>query len=99
MGKIKLIVVFFFCFFKTIQANEIETYIILENCKSCHGQNYEGNRYFKSLKKTGRLMFELKMKEYKRSKKNSVMSIISRALGDDDIKKMADFIYSEKINK
>ena len=26
-----------------IFANDIEINVIIENCKSCHGQNYEGN--------------------------------------------------------
>ena len=44
-----LILLILFPFY--ISANDIQIDVIMENCKSCHGQNYEGNKYIKSLKR------------------------------------------------
>ena len=79
-----------------IFANDIEINVIIENCKSCHGQNYEGNNYIKSLKTLEKEEFISKMIKYINSNNNHVMSRISKVLNKKDILKMADEIY-EKI--
>ena len=79
-----------------IFANDIEINVIIENCKSCHGQNYEGNNYIKSLKILEKEEFISKMINYKISNNNHVMSRISKVLNKKDIIKMAEEIY-EKI--
>ena len=78
-----------------IFANDIEINIIIENCKSCHGQNYEGNNYIKSLKTLEKEEFISKMIKYKNSKNNHVMSRISKVLNKRDISKMAEEIYEK----
>lgn len=79
-----------------IFANDIEINVIIENCKSCHGQNYEGNNYIKSLKTLEKEEFISKMIKYINSNNNHVMSRISKVLNKKDILKMAEEIY-EKI--
>ena len=79
-----------------IFSNDIEINVIIENCKSCHGQNYEGNKYIKSLKILEKEEFISKMINYKISNNNHVMSRISKVLNKKDIIKMAEEIY-EKI--
>ena len=78
-----------------IFADDIEINIIIENCKSCHGQNYEGNNYIKSLKTLEKEEFISKMIKYKNSKNNHVMSRISKVLNKRDISKMAEEIYEK----
>ena len=78
-----------------IFANDIGINTILENCKSCHGQNYEGNNYIKSLKTLEKEEFISKMIKYKNSKNNHVMSRISKVLNKRDISKMAEEIYEK----
>ena len=79
-----------------IFANDIEINVIIENCKSCHGQNYEGNNYIKSLKILEKEEFISKMIKYINSNNDHVMSRISKVLNKKDILKMAEEIY-EKI--
>ena len=79
-----------------IFANDIEINVIIENCKSCHGQNYEGNNYIKSLKKLEKEEFISKMIKYTNGNNDHVMSRISKVLNKKDILKMAEEIY-EKI--
>ena len=79
-----------------IFSNDIEINVIIENCKSCHGQNYEGNNYIKSLKILEKEEFISKMNKYVNSNNDHVMSRISKVLNNKDILKMADEIY-EKI--
>ena len=79
-----------------IFANDIEINVIIENCKSCHGQNYEGNNYIKSLKPLEKEEFISKMNKYIESNNDHVMSRISKVLNKKDILKMAEEIY-EKI--
>ena len=79
-----------------IFANDIEINVIIENCKSCHGQNYEGNKYIKSLKILEKEQFISKMINYKNNNDDHVMTRISKVLSKQDIIKMAEEIY-EKI--
>ena len=81
-----------FCFKYSI-SNEINPIVIEENCKSCHGKNYSGNKYIKSIKDLDRKTFIKKMKNYKKINDNSVMSRIVRVLSINDIEKIADIIY------
>ena len=79
-----------------IFAKDIETNVIIENCKSCHGQNYEGNKYIKSLKILEKEKFISKMINYINSSDDHVMTRISKVLNKQDIIKIAEEIY-EKI--
>lgn len=79
-----------------IFANDIEINVIIENCKSCHGQNYEGNKFIKSLKILEKEQFISKMINYKNNNDDHVMTRISKVLSKQDIIKMAEEIY-EKI--
>ena len=89
-----LILLILFPFY--IYANDIQIDVIIENCKSCHGQNYEGNKYIKSLKRLEKYEFISIMNEYLSSNDNHVMTRISKVLSKQDIIKMAEEIY-EKI--
>ena len=81
-----------FCFKYSI-LNEINPIIIEENCKSCHGKNYSGNKYIESIKDLDRKIFIQKMKNYKKINDNSVMSRIVRVLSINDIEEIAKIIY------
>ncbi len=81
-----------FCFKYSI-SNEINPIVIEQNCKSCHGKNYSGNKYIKSIKDLERETFIKKMKNYKQINDNSVMSRIVRVLSINDIEKIAEIIY------
>ena len=76
-------------------ANDIEINVIIENCKSCHGQNYEGNSYIKSLKTLEKKEFISKMIKYMNSNDDHVMTRISKVLNKTDITKMAEEIYDK----
>ena len=78
-----------------IFANDIEINVIIENCKSCHGQNYEGNKYIKSLKILEKEEFISKMIKYKNIDDGHVMTRISKVLNKEDIIKMAEEIYEK----
>ena len=78
-----------------IFANDIEINVIIENCKSCHGQNYEGNKYIKSLKRLEKEEFISIMNEYLSSNDDHVMTRISKVLNKKDIMKMAEKIYEK----
>ena len=78
-----------------IFANDIEINVIIENCKSCHGQNYEGNNYIKSLKTLEKEEFISKMIKYINSNNDHVMSRISKVLNKKDILKIAEEIYEK----
>ncbi len=78
-----------------IFANDIGINTILENCKSCHGQNYEGNNYIKSLKTLEKEEFISKMIIYVNSNDDHVMTRISKVLSKKDIIKMSDEIYEK----
>ena len=86
---------FFLIFNLSIEADEIKIDIILENCKSCHGQNYDGNNYITSLKKLEKDEFISKMTTYSKNNSNNVMGRISKVLNEFDIKQMAEKIYEE----
>ena len=77
-------------------SNEINVRIIIENCKSCHGENLKGNAYIKSLMLINKENFIAKMEGYKFQKKDSVMMRILKPLTLQDIKKIADLIYDDK---
>ena len=79
-----------------IFANDIDINVIIENCKSCHGQNYEGNNYIKSLKTLEKEEFISKMIKYTNGNNDHVMSRISKVLTKKNVLKMAKEIY-EKI--
>ena len=81
-----------FCFKYSI-SNEINPIVIEENCKSCHGKNYSGNKYIKSVKDLDKKIFIQKMKNYKKINDNSVMSRIVRVLSINDIEEIAKIIY------
>ena len=81
-----------FCF-KYSTSNEINPIVIEENCKSCHGKHYLGNKYIKSIKDLDRKAFIKKMKNYKKINDNSVMSRIVRVLSINDIEEIAKIIY------
>ena len=78
-----------------IFADDIEINVIIENCKSCHGQNYEGNYHIKSLKTLEKEEFILKMIKYINSNNDHVMSRISKVLNKKDILKIAEEIYEK----
>lgn len=88
-----LILLILFPFY--ISANDIQIDVIIENCKSCHGQNYEGNKYIKSLKRLEKEEFISIMNEYLSSNDNHVMTRISKVLNKKDIMKMAEKIYEK----
>ena len=88
-----LILLILFPFY--ICANDIQIDVIIENCKSCHGQNYEGNKYIKSLKRLEKEEFISIMNEYLSSNDNHVMTRISKVLNKKDIMKMAEKIYEK----
>ena len=93
----KIISIFLFLIsFKVTIANEIEVSIILENCKSCHGENYEGNDYISSLKMIEKNDFITRMNDYIIRNDSEVMSRISKVLNKSDVLKMADVIYGNK---
>ena len=83
-------------FYSSSISNEINGRIIIENCKSCHGENLKGNAYIKSLMLINKENFITKMKGYKLKKKDSVMMRIVKPLTLQDIKKIADLIYDDK---
>ena len=78
-----------------IFADDIEINVIIENCKSCHGQNYEGNNYIKSLKTLEKDEFISKMIKYINSNNDHVMTRISKVLNKKDILKIAEEIYEK----
>jgi len=88
-----LILLILFPFY--IYANDIQIDVIIENCKSCHGQNYEGNKYIKSLKRLEKEEFISIMNGYLYSNDNHVMTRISKVLNKKDIIKMAEKIYEK----
>ena len=79
--------------FKYSISNEIQPIVIEENCKSCHGKDYSGNLYIKSIKDLDKEIFIKKMKDYKKNNDNSVMSRIVKVLSVNDIKEIAEIIY------
>ena len=81
-----------FCFKYSI-SEEIKPIVIEENCKSCHGKDYSGNEYIKSIKDLDKEIFIKKMKDYKKNNDNSVMSRIVKVLSVNDIKEIAEIIY------
>ena len=81
-----------FCFKYSI-SDEIKPIVIEQNCKSCHGKNYSGNKYIKSISDLDRKIFIKKMKNYKKINDNSVMSRIVRVLSISDIEEIAEIIY------
>ena len=93
----KIISIFLFLIsFKVTTANEIDVSIILENCKSCHGKNYEGNDYISSLKMLEKNDFITRMNDYIIRNDSEVMSRISKVLNKSDVLKMAEIIYGNK---
>ena len=86
-------VIIFFFYFKYSMSSEINPIVIEENCKSCHGKNYLGNQYIKSIKDLDRKTFIKVMKNYKKKNDNSVMSRIVKVLSVNDIEKIAEIIY------
>ena len=79
--------------FKYSISNEINPIVIEGNCKSCHGTDYSGNKYIKSIKDLDRETFIKKMNNYKKTNDNSVMSRIVRVLTSNDIEEIAEIIY------
>lgn len=92
----KIVSIFLFLIsLKPPMANEIEVSIILENCKSCHGDSYEGNDYISSLKMLEKNDFITKMNDYIIRNDSGVMSRISKVLNKSDVLEMADEIYGK----
>ena len=87
--------IFLILFPFNIFANDIQINVIIENCKSCHGQNYEGNKYIKSIKKLEKEEFISKMIKYTTIDDGHVMTRISKVLNKKDIIKMAEEIYEK----
>ncbi len=83
-------------FFNTVHSNEISPLIILENCKTCHGENFSGNSYLTSFKDLDKEEFLEKMYNYKSKKDNSVMSRIVQVLTKKNIKEITELIYDIK---
>jgi cytochrome c553 len=88
-----LLLLFFFLNCNFINATDINIMIIIENCKSCHGEDYSGNKYIKSLKNLGKEKFINSMKQIKSKNDHSVMSRIVKPLSDEDIQIIAEYIY------
>tara|TARA_B100000886_G_scaffold320515_1_gene262031 strand:+ start:709 stop:999 length:291 start_codon:yes stop_codon:yes gene_type:complete len=86
----------FFFFFGSSLSSDLQTMIISENCKGCHGYDYKGNEYLVSLMDISRSDFIYKMKIYQKSKDNSVMNRIAKVLTNEDIKKIANYIYEDE---
>ena len=86
------IIIISFCF-KYSVSKEINPIVIEENCKSCHGKDYSGNKYIKSIKNLDKKTFIKKMKNYKKINDSSVMSRIVRVLSINDIEEIAEIIY------
>ena len=80
-------------FFKYSVSDEIKPIVTEENCKSCHGKDYSGNMYIKSIKDLDKEIFIKKMKDYKKNNDNSVMSRIVKVLSVNDIREIAEIIY------
>ena len=93
MIKISL---YIFLLFYHFSLDSIEIRTIVENCKSCHGYEYQGNEYIESLINLEKSVFISKMKEYKEINNANIMSRISSALSESDIKKIADLIYEDR---
>ena len=92
MKKFLFTLTILFCFKYSI-SEEIKPIVIEENCKSCHGKDYSGNMYIKSIKDLDKEIFIKKMKDYKKNNDNSVMSRIVKVLSVNDIKEIAEIIY------
>ncbi len=82
--------------FQPLMSQDIKVDIILDNCKSCHGEDYKGNSYIGSLKNLEKSDFISKMNTYIKEESNGIMARISRVLTKQDIDKMADKIYEKK---
>lgn len=94
MKKSKYFIIFFL-FPLYLLANDIQVEVIIENCKSCHGQNYQGNNYISSLKRLEKEEFISQMNNYIISNDDHVMSRISKVLNELDIKRIAERIYGK----
>ena len=92
MKNLLFTLIFLSCFKYSI-SDEIKPIVIEENCKSCHGKDYSGNLYIKSIKDLDKEIFIKKMKDYKKNNDNSVMSRIVKVLSVNDIKEIAKIIY------
>ncbi|MBS91584.1 MAG: hypothetical protein CMM95_00830, partial [Rickettsiales bacterium] len=77
-----ILIVICFCFNEIANADSDDVRIstIVDNCKSCHSEKYEGNQYIKSLKELKKIQFIEKMNNYKTSKQNTVMKRITSVL-------------------
>jgi len=82
--------------FNLSTSSELQIMIISENCKSCHGYNYQGNEYLGSLMEISKSDFIDKMNKYKKSKDNSVMNRIVKVLTNEDINNIANYIYKNE---
>ncbi|MEE2695160.1 MAG: c-type cytochrome [Pseudomonadota bacterium] len=92
MKKISVYLILAF-FTQRAFAENIEMSIIVENCKACHSMNYSPNNYIPSIKNLSKQDFISRMSEFKESNKKNVMERISKVFTDEDINKMADYIY------
>lgn len=86
----------FILFFSLSTSSELKIMIISENCKGCHGYNYEGNEHLSSLMEISKSDFIYKMNKYKKSKDNSIMNRIVKVLSNEDINKIANYIYKNE---
>ena len=81
--------------FKFLSAEEVDINIIVENCKACHNLNNNNNNKIPSLSTLKKNEFISLMKNYKSSKDNNVMNRITKALTEQDIKRIAEIIYEK----
>ena len=91
----KILFIFLFLF-NLSNSSELQIMIISENCKGCHGYNYQGNEYLSSLMEISKSDFVYKMNKYKKSKDNSVMNRIVKVLTNEDINQIANYIYNDE---
>ena len=93
MIRIKIFI--FVLSFKLLSAGEVDINIIVENCKACHNLNNNENNKIPSLSELKKEEFISLMKNYKSSQDNNVMNRITKALTDQDIKRIAEIIYEK----
>ena len=92
----KIVFITFLTFFlKISEADEIKTFVILQNCNVCHTQESQNLNSMKSLKSLEKKYFLTKMYKYKKENDNSVMNRVLEPINILDIVEMADYLYGE----
>ena len=90
-----ILITLFVLLFKIINAEDIKTSVILQNCNFCHTEESSKSNIIKPLKSLEKEYFLSKMYNYKKQNENSVMNRILEPLNILDIIKMADYLYEE----